>query len=220
VFKRIITLFSLALFALAPLGAARAQQGQRLNLIRDAEIENTIRSLTVPIWRAAGLDPNGIEIMIVQDNSLNAFVAGGQRIFINTGLIMRTETPNQLIGVMAHESGHIAGGHLVRMQEEMRNLSTLQILEAILGAGAMAGGAVSGSGMGRGGGGSTTGAGGPRAPGSLMAFLHYTQTQESAADQAAMSYLQRTGQSPKGTIDFLKVLQKEERRRSAGATPT
>ena len=210
-FKRIITLFSLALFALAPLGAARAQQGQRLNLIRDAEIENTIRTLTVPIWRAAGLDPNGIEIMIVQDNSLNAFVAGGQRIFINTGLIMRTETPNQLIGVMAHESGHIAGGHLVRMQEEMRNLSTLQILEAILGAGAMAGGAVSGSGMGRGGGGSTTGAGGPRAPGSLMSFLHYTQTQESAADQAAMSYLQRTGQSPKGTIDFLKILQNEER---------
>ena len=210
-FKRIITLFSLALFALAPLGAARAQQSQQLNLIRDAEIENTIRALTVPIWRAAGLDPNGIEIMIVQDNSLNAFVAGGQRIFINTGLIMRTETPNQLIGVMAHESGHIAGGHLVRMQEELRNLSTLQILETILGAGALAGGAVSGSGMGRGGGGSTTGAGGPRAPGSLMSFLHYTQTQESAADQAAMSYLQRTGQSPKGTIDFLKILQKEER---------
>ena len=70
--------------------------------------------------------------MIVQDNSLNAFVAGGQRIFINTGLIMRTETPNQLIGVMAHESGHIAGGHLARMQEELRALTTLQILEMIL----------------------------------------------------------------------------------------
>jgi predicted Zn-dependent protease len=211
VFNRIITLFSLALFALAPLGAARAQQGQRLNLIRDAEIENTIRTFTVPIWRAAGLDPNAVEIMIVQDHSLNAFVAGGQRIFINTGLIMRTETPNQFIGVMAHESGHIAGGHLARMQEELRNLSTLQILEAILSAGAMAGGAVSGSGMGRGGGGSTTGAGGPRAPGSLMSFLHYTQTQESAADQAAITYLQRTGQSPKGTIEFLKILQREER---------
>lgn len=207
-FKRIITLFLLALFSLAPLGAARAQQGQRLNLIRDAEIENGIRALTVPIWRAAGLDPNAIEIMIVQDNSLNAFVAGGQRIFINTGLIMRTETPNQLIGVMAHESGHIAGGHLARMQEELRNLTTLQILEAILGAGAMAGGAVSGSSVGRG---AATDAGGPRAPGSLMAFLHYTQTQESAADQAAMSYLQRTGQSPKGTIEFLKTMQREER---------
>ena len=210
-FKRIITLFSLAAVALAPLGAARAQQSPRLNLIRDAEIENTIRNLTVPIWRAAGLDPNAVEIMIVQDNSLNAFVAGGQRIFINTGLIMRTETPNQLIGVMAHESGHIAGGHLARMQEELRSLTTLQILEAILGAGAMAGGAVSGSGVGRGGGGSTTGAGGPKAPGSLMSFLHYTQTQESAADQAAMSYLQRTGQSPKGTIEFLKTLQRDER---------
>jgi len=211
VIKRIITLFNVALFALAPFGAARAQQGQRLNLIRDAEIENTIRSFAVPIWRAAGLDPNAVEIMIVQDNSLNAFVAGGQRIFINTGLLMRTETPNQLIGVLAHESGHIAGGHLARMQEELRSLTTLQILEMILGAGAMAGGAVSGSSVGRGGGGSTTGAGGPRVPGSLMAFLHYTQTQESSADQAAMTYLQRTQQSPKGTIDFLRVLQREER---------
>ncbi len=81
--------------------------------------------------------------MIVQDNTLNAFVAGGQRIFINTGLIMRTETPNQLIGVLAHESGHIAGGHLARMQEELRALTTLQILEMILATGAMAGGSPS-----------------------------------------------------------------------------
>jgi len=123
VFKRITTLFCLALFALAPLRAASAQQGQRLNLIRDAEIENDIRTMVVPIWKAAGLDPNAVEIMIVQDNTLNAFVAGGQRIFINTGLIMRTETPNQLIGVLAHESGHIAGGHLARMQEELSSLT-------------------------------------------------------------------------------------------------
>jgi len=192
-----------------PLGAVQAQQGQRLNLIRDAEIENTIRAFTIPIWKAAGLDPDAAEIMIVQDHSLNAFVAGGQRIFINTGLIMRTERPNQLIGVMAHESGHIAGGHLARMQEELRSLTTMQILETLLGAGALAGGAVSGSGGGRGG--PTTGVGGPRVPGSLMSFLHYTQTQESAADQAAITYLQRTGQSPKGTIEFLQTLQREER---------
>ena len=209
VFRRIITLFCLALFALAPFGAAKAQQNQRLNLIRDAEIESTIRTLVVPIWRAAGLDPNSVEIMIVQDHSLNAFVAAGQRIFLNTGLIMRTETPNQLIGVLAHESGHIAGGHLARMQEELRSLTTLQILEAILGGGAMAAGALSGGSSGRGG--PTTGVGGPRAPGSLLSFLHYTQTQESAADQAAITYLQRTGQSPKGSVEFLRILQSEER---------
>ena len=208
VFRRIITLFCLALFALAPFRAASAQQNQRLNLIRDAEIENSIRTLVTPVWRAAGLDPSSVEIMIVQDHSLNAFVAGGQRIFINTGLIMRTETPNQLIGVLAHESGHIAGGHLARMQEELRNLTTLQILEAIIGGGALAAGAM-GGGSGRGG--PTTGIGGPRAPGSLLSFLQYTQTQESAADQAAISYLQRTGQSPKGTVEFLRILQREER---------
>lgn len=208
-FKRITTLLCLTLFALAPFRAATAQQGQRLNLIRDAEIESTIRTFTIPIWKAAGLDPNGVEIMLVQDGSLNAFVAGGQRIFINTGLIMRTERPNQLIGIMAHESGHIAGGHLARMQEELRSLSTLQILETILAGGAMAGGAVGGAG-----GGSSGHSGGtsrPMAPGSLMAFLKYTQTQESAADQAAITYLQRTGQSPKGTIEFLRYMQREEK---------
>jgi predicted Zn-dependent protease len=204
VFKRIAILICLSLLALAPLHAAHAQ---RLNLIRDAEIENTIRTFVIPIWKAAGLDPNAVEIMIVQDGSLNAFVAGGQRIFINTGLIMRTETPNQLIGVMAHESGHIAGGHLVRMHEELRALSTMQILETLLAGGAMAGGAVSGTGGGRGG---PTG-GANKAPGSVMSFLKYSQTQESAADQAAMSYLQKTGQSPKGSVQFLRTMQKEER---------
>jgi len=188
--KPIFTLFCLTLLALAPLRAAQAQQGQRINLIRDAEMENTIRTFVTPIWKVAGLDPSAVEIMIVQDNALNAFVAGGQRIFLNTGLIMRTERPNQLIGVMAHETGHIAGGHLARMQEELNNLSTMQILEAILGAGVMAGGAVS-----RGGGGpGPTGPGKTPVPGSVLAFLHYTQTQEGSADQAGLSFLERTGQ--------------------------
>ena len=193
---------------LVPLRAAVAQQGQRLSLIRDAEIETGIRTMVTPIWRAAGLDPGAVEIMIVQDNSLNAFVAGGQRIFINTGLLMRTERPNQLIGVLAHETGHISGGHLARAQEEMEKLSTLQILEALLGAGAMAGGSIGGGGMGRP---APADSGGGIAPGSLLSYLKYTQTQESSADQAAMTFLERTHQSVKGTIEFLRVLQREER---------
>ena len=139
--RRIFTLFCLATLALGPFRAAYAQQGQRLNLVRDAEIENTIRTFVTPIWRVAGLDPEGVSIVLVQDGSLNAFVAGGQRIFINTGLIIRTQRPNQLIGVMAHETGHISGGHLARMHEELSNLTTLQILEAILSGAAVAGGA-------------------------------------------------------------------------------
>src|SRR6185295_2466359 len=98
----------------------------------------------------------------------------------NTGLLLRTERPNQLIGVLAHETGHIAGGHLARAQEQMEKLSTLQILEALLGAGAMAAGAASGSGVGRP---AQTDTGGGKPPGSLLSFLQYTQTQESSADQ-------------------------------------
>jgi predicted Zn-dependent protease len=208
VFQRIFALFCVALVALTPLRAVVAQQGQRLSLIRDAEIENSIRTMVTPIWRAAGLDPSAVEIMIVQDSSLNAFVAGGQRIFINTGLLLRTERPNQLIGVMAHETGHISGGHLARAQEELNRLSTLQIIEALLGAGAMAGGAASGS-VGRPAP-ADVGAGGS-APSSLLYFLKYTQTQENSADQAAMTFLERTHQSVKGTIEFLRLLQREER---------
>jgi predicted Zn-dependent protease len=213
--KRIVTLYipallalaGLALLSLVPTGAAIAQRGQQLHLIRDAEIEATIRSFVIPIWQAAGLDPEGVEIVIVQDGSLNAFVAGGQRIFINTGLLMRSERPNQLIGVLAHETGHIAGGHLARAQEEMSKLTTLQILETILGAGAMAAGALSSHGAGR----SPTGPGSQVAPGSLMDYLQYTQTQEASADQAAITFLERTHQSPKGAAEFLHILQHQER---------
>ena len=207
-YRPILTLFCLALLALAPLRAASAQQGQRLSLIRDAEIESTIRTFVTPIWRAAGLNADALSIMIVQDGSLNAFVAGGQRIFLNTGLLMRTQRPNQLIGILAHETGHVSGGHLARQQEELKNLSTLQILEAILGAGALVGGATSGSGVGRGG---PTGAGSTPVPGSLLAFLRYTQTQESSADQAAITFLERSHQSPKGTVEFLQILERQER---------
>ncbi len=209
VIQRIFALSCAMLLALTPLRDAVAQQGQRLSLVRDAEIESSIRTMVTPIWRAAGLDPNAVEIMIVQDSTLNAFVAGGQRIFINTGLLLRTERPSQLIGVMAHETGHISGGHLARAQEEMEKLSTLQILEALLGAGAMAGGSASGAGSGRPA--PADAGGGLGAPGSLMYFLKYTQTQENSADQAAMKFLERTHQSVKGTIEFLRILQREER---------
>lgn len=209
VIQRIFALSCVVLLALTSLRDADAQQGQRLSLVRDAEIESSIRTMVTPIWRAAGLDPSAVEIMIVQDNTLNAFVAGGQRIFINTGLLLRTERPNQLIGVLAHETGHIAGGHLARAQEEMEKLSTLQILEGLLSAGAMAGGSIAGGGAGRRA--PADAGGGAGAPGSLLYFLKYTQTQENSADQAAMTFLERTHQSVKGTIEFLRILQRDER---------
>jgi predicted Zn-dependent protease len=199
----------LALGALAPVRAANAQQGQ-LNLIRDAEIESTIRTFITPIWQVAGLDPEAVSIVLVQDNSLNAFVAGGQRIFINTGLLMRTERPMQLIGVLAHETGHIAGGHLARQQEELKNLSTMQILETLLGGAAVVGGGIAGGGRG-GGGGGVTGPGGQAIPGSLSAYLRYSQTQESSADQASITFLERAHLSPRGTLEFLKILEHQER---------
>src|SRR5437763_1161603 len=113
-------------------GPARAGGGA----IRDTEIENDIRTMSASIFRAAGLEPNDVGIYLVQDNQLNSFVAGGQAIFMHTGLILRAETPNQLIGVVAHETGHIAGGHILRAKEAMHNASIESIIATVVGAAA------------------------------------------------------------------------------------
>lgn len=161
-------------------------------LIRDAEIEDTLRVYGEPIFRAAGLKPEDIHIFIIQDSSLNAFVAGGQNIFIHTGLILAADNPNEIIGVMAHETGHIAGGHLARSRDAARRAMGPALISIGLGVLAVAAGA-------------------PDAGAALIAgsggvaqadFVRHTQVQESAADQAGATYLEETGQSGRGLIDF------------------
>jgi predicted Zn-dependent protease len=179
---------------------ARAQ-GQSVSFIRDAEIEALIRRYATPVFNAAGLDAEAVRIYLVNDARLNAFVAGGQNLFLNTGLLARAESPNQVIGVIAHESGHIAGGHLARTQEAMRNATAQMIIAMVLGAAA----AVAGGGGNAAGGVIAGGAGvGQRS------FLAYSVAQESAADQAGLSFLERTGQSAQGIADFLRILAEQD----------
>ena len=189
-----ILLAALASPSLAP--AARAQ-----TFIRDAEIEATIQEWAAPLLRAAGIPPSDVSLHLVRSDELNAFVAGGMRIFIYTGLLERTETPGQVIGVLAHEIGHIAGGHLARTRGELENASAQAVLYTVLGiAAAIA------SGDGRVG--AAVGAFGQTA--ALKDLLQYSRTQESAADQAALRLLEATDQSARGLAEFLSVLGDQE----------
>ena len=165
--------------------------------IRDTEIEADIRTMVTPIWKAAGLEPSALHVYLIEDKTLNSFVAGGQNEFINTGLIMRAETPNQLLGVLAHETGHIAGGHLTRAQQAMRNASIEGIIATVLGAAA----AVVGKS-----GGALLGAEGV----AQRAWAQYSLTQEASADQAALTFLDRSSQSSRGLLQFFQILQGEE----------
>ena len=182
-------------------GHARGRGG--LPLVRDAEIEELMRIYTRPIFRAAGLHAGAVKVHLLQDSRINAFVAGGQRIFINTGLLQQARTPGEVIGVLAHETGHIAGAHLVRMGIEVNRLSTLAIIQQLLAVGVAAGGALSGS------------RGGLQAGKAIMLggrsmlqrrFLAYARTQESAADQAAARYLERAGISGRGMLAMFQRL--------------
>ena len=174
-------------------------------IIRDAEIENSILAWSTPIFIAAGLNQKAVSLYIVNDKELNAFVSGGQNIFITTGLLMRSENYAQVVGVIAHETGHIAGGHLARMEDAIRAAQAESIIAMILGAGVIA----AGGGRGQSG----------QAGGAVMAggqdvatrnFLKYTRGQEAAADQAALSYLDQTQQSSRGLDQLLGILAKNE----------
>lgn len=181
------------------IGAMVATPGQarEFEFIRDAEVENTIRAYATPVFQAAGLDPQNVRVYLIKDGSLNAFVAGGQNMFINTGLLVRAENPNQVMGVIAHETGHIVGGHLSRTQDAMKNATAQSILAMVLG-GAVAVGA------GRGDVGAAAVMAGQNV--GLRSFLAYSQTQESSADQSACRTLEQAGISPKGLVDFMEIL--------------
>jgi len=177
-----------------------AAQGGGLSLIRDAEIEATIRAYAEPVFKAAGLDAAAIKVHLVNDNRINAFVTPGMNMFINTGLLIRADSPNQVIGVMAHETGHIAGGHLVRIQEELRNATIESILAMIAGIGA--GVATGNAGVGA----------GTMMLGQGMAMrnvLKYSRTQEASADQAGMGFLDDTHQSSRGMLEFFEKLESQ-----------
>ena len=178
---------------LAP--AANAQQ-RSLPIVRDAEIEALVRDYVRPILKVAGLSKAGVDIVLINDDSFNAFVAG-RRMFINTGALMTAETPNEIIGVIAHEAGHLADGHQERLREQLARSQTMAVVATLLGIGATVAGAAANSGdMARAGTGIAMGG----TEVARRSLLGYQRTEESAADIAALRYLDATGQSAQGML--------------------
>ena len=175
-----------------------------LPIIRDAEIEQLLRDYTAPILKAAGLTQQNVQVVLINERAFNAFVMDGRRIFVNVGALYDSKTPNEIIGVLAHETGHMAGGHLSRLREQMANAQTASIIAMLLGVGALVGGAASG--------GAANNNLGQVAPALLQgpqemirrSLLSYVRAQEESADRAAVKYLNATGQSAKGMSDTFK----------------
>src|SRR5215471_19180621 len=189
-----------------PAHAQEKDAAQALPLIRDAEIEQLLRDYTYPILRAAGLGQRNIRIVIINDRGFNAFVIDAKRIFVNAGALMEAETPNQLIGVLAHETGHIAGGHLSKLRGELANAQTAAILAMLLGLGAVAASAGS---RGNVGGNPMAAIVGPQAL-IMHQLLAYQRAQEEQADRAGVKFLTATGQSTKGMYDTFKRFVNEQ----------
>jgi predicted Zn-dependent protease len=198
--RRAVTAACALLIAVAPFAVRAQGQAERISLIRDAEVEDILRKDSEPILIAAGLNPSAVKINIIGDKSLNAFAAGGQQMFLNTGMIMEAENPGQLRGVIAHETAHIAGAHLARMDTGAKNAMKTFLLT--MGLGVLA--ALAGE----------PGAGGAMVYSAgyfaTLDMLGYTRIQESQADQAAATYLEAAGYSGKGLVDFFNNFRYEE----------
>lgn len=178
-----------------------AQPARQLSFIRDTEIENYLKDLAAPIMQAANIPADSVTLVIVNDNNLNAFVAGGMNIFFYTGLLQQSADAGQLIGVLAHETGHIAGGHLVRGRAAMEKASAQALLATVLGVVAgvaggdpRAGTALIGGGQGL----------------AMRNFLAFSREQESAADAAALQFLDSAKLSASGLLAFMEKLQDQE----------
>ncbi len=192
---------ALTIGAAASFNAALPATAQgRISIISDAETEAMLREYSDPVFMAAGIDPAAVKIHLVNNNTLNAFVTNGQQLFVHTGLITVVDTPAELIGVIAHETGHMAGGHLVKRREEFESMSMPVIASMILGVGAIA--------AGQGDAGMAVIMGSQHiATRSLLAF---TREQEASADQAGATFLQRSAQSGKGMLDLFSSMRDQE----------
>jgi predicted Zn-dependent protease len=172
-------------------------------LIRDAETEALIRAYAKPIFNAAGLGSQAIEIHIVNDQSFNAFVVDGHNMFIHAGTLMNAKTPNEVIGVIAHESGHITGGHLARLRSQISKAKSAALMLQLLGLAAMAAGAFGGApGIGQAGMGVAYGG----QDAAMRSVLAYRQDEESSADQAGVTFLNATKQSGRGMVDTFETM--------------
>jgi len=184
--------------AAAPMAMAKEKSP---SILRDAEVEGIIRSYADPLFRAAGIPPASITLRILNAPSLNAFVTTGNRMFIHSGLLMKAETPGQLIGVIAHETGHIAGGHMVRLHDKIEDTSMGML-------GSLALGALAGLASGR----ADVGMAAMSLGQNVLArdFFAFSRTQENSADAFALKVLDETGQSAQGLLEFFELLEGQE----------
>lgn len=183
--------------ALTFFSAATPVSAQGLPLIRDTEIENLLNDYARPIFKAAGLGEGRVAVRIVRSDIFNAFVLDGRNVFIHTGALMQAETPNQIIGVIAHEAGHIAGGHLAALRSRIARDQTRALLIRMLGLGVAI----------------ATGAGEAVFAGDeliMRSLLAERRSQEAAADQAGLRYLNATGQSGRGMLETFERFAQQE----------
>ncbi|HLV08354.1 MAG TPA: M48 family metalloprotease [Croceibacterium sp.] len=190
---RLLMLAALAMFALVQPAAAQT-------VLRDAETERLLQDLVDPLAEAAGLQRGAVDVVLVSDPSINAFVAGGQRIYVHSGLINAADSANEVQGVLAHELGHITGGHIISLYDGYGKAAKISLLSTLVGiAAALAGGGEA--------------AMGAMALGQQVAmsnFLSFNRAQESSADAAGAQYLSAAGITGKGSLEFFKKLQNME----------
>ena len=200
--KRLVLSFFVSFFLVVSTSHS-APHIEKGNLIRDSEIESFLKDIMAPLFQTAGLNPSDLNLYIIANPQINAAASIDHSIFMNTGLLIKADSLDQVIGVLAHETGHIALGHVFRTMDAIQNASILAMASMVLGAAisiasgsmdALAASMIGGYSM------------------AMGSFFHYSRGQEASADQAGLRYLRQLNWTNKGLISFMQKLAQEEYR--------
>ena len=187
-----------------------AQPARAVTLLRDPDIEHALKKVAAPLLKAAGLGTTRMDIMLIDDRSLNAFVVDSANIFIHSGLLLKMDSAAMLQAVIAHEAAHITNGHLARRPVNLRNARTASgIGMALAAAAAVAAGAGEAAGVAAMGASNTA----------MRMFFVHTRAEENAADETGMRYLARAGVDPRGMVKVMDIFRGQELLSSARQDP-
>ncbi len=175
-----------------------------LRIIRDTELENALRAYMEP------LRPHVDELLrgelprfyIIPDPQPNAFVTSGNRMFIHLGLWDAAANADEMMAVISHEIGHIAGGHITQTYWEQQKLNNYALtslafalpLALITGEVPVFGSLALGS-----------------TDATQKVSLEMMRQRENVADQSALTLIERAGYSPYGMVTFLQKMAEREK---------
>ncbi|WP_331346491.1 M48 family metalloprotease [Cellvibrio sp. UBA7661] len=167
----------------------------------DPLIINYLEQLFGRLLPYSQLDDKRVDLVVVENNTLNAFAVPGNVIGVHTGLLMYAKTENQLAAVISHEMGHLSQRHYARRLEQQKKMM-MPMLAGMLAGLVLAANSDSDAGM--------AAIMGTQAA-AQQASLAFSRQNEQEADRIGMQTMVQAGLDPHAAADMFEEMVRANR---------